>query len=206
MGMPLLRVFPLIFTFIVVVSVLYAEALACSFEPHTGTADTVVPIKIGNTYFQIPEKNLYSFMAVPAERESMFLHFPHSPYGFLTKKGERGPYCDEYRVPISKDVDFCTSFSKADFERSQEIASKIFDQAKLFVTANEPVTWKRDLEITNKFDLGTNPCGEEVPLSWDGVTAKTKITEDDIVYALAHKNTQIRKFAKKFVHDSKSRE
>jgi hypothetical protein len=63
--------------------------LACSFLPQTGTSDTTVTIKIADTYFQIPEKYLYTFNAIPAERKGIILPIPHRDYVSLNKKGER---------------------------------------------------------------------------------------------------------------------
>lgn len=192
----------LIFVFVFFVSI-GKEVLACSFVPQMGTSSTPVTIKIADTYFEIPEKYLYTFEAVPAERSDIRLNIPHRSSVTLTKEGESGYGCGSSiiidgtyagrlagsRRPISDNIDICSD------DRN------LLSSFKLEASSNPPLFWELDLALANKFDLGMDGCGGGKPLSWDGLTNRSEITQGDILYGLAHKNTQIRNAAKSFIRD-----
>jgi len=202
--------FKKIFSLFVSLSLLFTASKAswaCSFMDGTGNSATPVTIKIADKYFQIPEKYLSSHIAVPAERETVIIHFPNRPNGVLTKKGNRAVYCDDYRTAVSANVDFCTSMSSGFEERSREAKRilPLLEEAKSFLLTEEPPSWKKDIEITNKLNLGKNPCGGEIPLSWDGYTPKESLTAEDIEFALGHQNTRIRATAESLISKTDER-
>ncbi|MBU0799798.1 MAG: hypothetical protein KKA05_02220, partial [Alphaproteobacteria bacterium] len=163
----------IIFLFFIVFMLAGKIAEACTIFPETGTSDTPVTIKVGETYFQIPEKYLYTFKAVPAERSSITLKTPHQSYVSLIKKGERG--CgDSPHTSISESVDFC----------GQD--GEVFAKLKASAKDTPPSTWERDLELANKFYLGKSPCGDETPLSWKDTYTEKDVTKKDISDGLKH--------------------
>ena len=75
-------------------------AVACSFIPMGSKSITPVTIKIADTYFLIAANYLYTFQAVPSERERITIIVPHAPYaiwwflvGALTILSKNGKQC-----------------------------------------------------------------------------------------------------------------
>jgi hypothetical protein len=171
-------------------------SVACSFGPSLTDSTEPVTIKIGKTYFQVPENAFrHGHERAPVERE--FVRLPFLKVGdekfevSLSLRQRSGPTPWE----IYMDNGILVTLSSSSDEKALE--EKVIPYLQSLASKEPPATWKRDHYLAERFHVGDYPC-KSIGM-WEIVTGLFGLLLDkfdnyssDVIEGLQSKNSSIR--------------
>jgi hypothetical protein len=176
-----------------------SQVMGCLPKIYSTTSQAAVTIKMGDTFLEIPERDVrYQWERVPMEKSAVHIDLHPSPSTYCNGFVLLNKALASTRVLQESVTNFNSDIAISPVHHC-DLVTEITPYLEKISSPKKPVTWENDARLAGVFKLGVEPCGNQGSSSrgiLSGVFSslvEAGPSSEDILTGLQHRNTEIRR-------------